>query len=249
MFPKLKVNPHLKLFRLIGVNGDKYTTKLSDFYEEKKRIYLLSLMICLPPIIVLSGFFYFILRDQFHILLIVLTSLFILGFFIIALPAYLTSQRETAKMEKELFHDIETHLTELANQDFFSKDAKAKRLLNQEFQIAKLQPVKQEHIQQILQNEKLSYTTLYYRHLKTKEIVKKQVVFYEKQPLKPIVLATIFLQDDSKRFLIQVQIPVEFELVNGLVSEQIVYLDKSDYIVNPKILIDQYHFRKLYQSK
>ncbi|MGY3765197.1 hypothetical protein ACWOAH_01370 [Vagococcus vulneris] len=250
MFPK-KCNYHnLALFPIIGVNSETYHDEFNTIYQEKILLFKASLILTMPIIIVLTFFFYFHFHPSF-LLTIALLFLFIFtSFLAVAYPIYRFLTTELRQKEQTIKKEIDTHLTELANQDFFSKNARAKRLLNSEFQLIKLQPVKKSDINIINENQKISSQTINYYHLSNlANIVKTKTCFYEQQPLKPIVLATILLLDSEKKFRLQATIPLEFELVNGLVSEQITYLQKDGYIVNPKILIDQYHFREIYVQR
>lgn len=249
MFPKKTTYDYLKLFPLIGVSNKKYHHQLIEYFKQKKNFYQLAVSFIIPTVLVLATFFYFYFNLSILNGILVTFGLIFLSFFIISVPIYYAASRPIIRKEQQLANEIDTHLTELANQGFFSKDAKARRLLNQEFQIVKLGPVRHQDIHLILNNEKLSFCEFSFLNRLTKQVIKKKTIFYEKQPLKPIILVTLYLLDETKHFEQQVTFPIEFELVNGLVSEQIVFLDKEDYIVNPKIFIDSYHFRKLYQLK
>ena len=172
----------------------------------------------------------------------------LISFYIICVPVYHSISKAVKEKEKSLFQEVDEHLSELASQQFFSKDSKAKRLLNQEFELVKLQPLSSKKINLILDNESLATQTIDFYDKASKEVLKNLTIFYEEQPLKPIALATVNFIGKDKSFSVQAQIPIEYELVNGLVSEQLIYFDKNDYVVNPTVYIDRYHFNDLYQS-
>ncbi|AQP52958.1 hypothetical protein CBF34_05780 [Vagococcus penaei] len=250
MFPKKSDFKNLELFPIIGVNADNYLNEIEDIYQEKIKFFKMSLLLIFPIIIVLTFFFYnhfklSLLMTGFYLVLLLLTS-----FFMISIPIYRYLTADLRFQENNLKETIDTHLTELANQEYFTKNARAKRLLNQEFQLIKLQPVKKTDINMIKWNEKISSKTMSFYHIeKTTDLIKETHCFYQNRPLKPIVLVTIAIQDKQHKFRTWTTLPIEFELVDGLVSEQITFLEKDDYIVNPKILIDRYHFRELYDNR
>ncbi|MGO3733096.1 MAG: hypothetical protein ACTJHC_07925 [Vagococcus sp.] len=248
MFPKKATYDHLSLLTLIGVNIDKYHHRLDGIYMLKKMYFKLSLILIVPIIIVLSFFSIVHFKTPWWSFFLYLFGICLISYFIVAIPVYHSLIKPCTLKELDVFSDVDHHLTELANQAYFSKDAKAKRLLNQEFELVTLRVVKSHHLDMILENDKLTAVPIKCIDKNTHETVKSTMIFYESKPLKPIVLATINFLDHQKKFNRQITVPIEFELVRGLVSEQITYFDKSKYLVNPMIYIDANHFQDIFQS-
>ncbi|HCM88685.1 MULTISPECIES: hypothetical protein [Vagococcus] len=247
MLPSQSDYKNLHLFNIINVNNDNYYKKLTTYFEEKKSFFKISIILDIPIVFVLALFSTIHFKSCWWLFFIYFLIIFIISFFIICLPVYSSLVKTTKEKEKTLFNEVDKHLTELANQNYFSEEAKAKRLLNQEFELIKIQPLSSSRINLILNNQKLASQAVDFYHKKTNDIDYSTTIFFEQQPLKPVALATINFIGPDKNFSIQAQIPIEYELVNGLVSEQIVYFDKTDYIVNPTIYIDRQHFNEIYK--
>lgn len=248
MLPNLKDYENLHLFELINVNNDNYYKRLADYYEEKKLLFKMAIAIDVPIVFVLAMFSTIHFKNPWWAFFMYFLIIFFFSFFIICLPVYHSISKSIKQNEDLLCQEVDEHLSELATQNFFSKDAKAKRLLNQEFELIKLQPLSSRKINLILENQSLATQAIDFYDKQTSEVKKSITCFYEQQPLKPIALATVNFLGEDKVFSIQAQIPIEYELVNGLVSEQLIYFDKTDYIVNPTVYIDRYHFNELYQA-
>ncbi|MEG0254285.1 hypothetical protein [Vagococcus sp.] len=249
MLPTQSDYENLHLFQIIDVKTKKYNKKLIDYFEEKKTFFKLSIILDIPIVFVLSMFGTLHFKTPWWSFFLYFIIIFIISFFIICLPVYASLTKSIKEQEKKLFQEIDEHLSELANQNYFSKDSKAKRLLNQEFELVKVQPLSSKNINQILNNKNLSSQRIDFYDKKNNSIYKRKIIFFENRPLKPVALATINLLGKDKSLSIQVQIPIEYELVHGLVSEQLVYFDKNSYYVNPIIYIDTQHFYELYQDK
>ena len=248
MLPKQKDYNNLHLFEIIKVKNESYYDKLASYYEEKKVLFKISIILDIPIVFVLATFSTIHFKNPWWAFFMYFIVIFIISFFIICIPVYHSISKSVKEKEDYLFNEVDEHLTELATQQFFSKDSKAKRLLNQEFELVMLQPLSSKKINLILDNQSLAAQTIDFYDKTTQEVKKSITCFYEEQPLKPIALATINLLGSDKSFSIQAQIPIEYELVNGLVSEQLIYFDKEDYLVNPTVYIDRHHFYDLYQS-
>ena len=248
MLPVQEDYKNLHLFEIIKVTNDIYYQKLANYYEEKKVLFKISVILDIPIVFVLSMFSTIHFKNPWWAFFVYFSIVALISFYIICVPVYHSISKTVKEKEKALFQEIDEHLSELAIQQFFSKDSKAKRLLNQEFELVKLQPLSSKKINLILDNHSLATQTIDFYDKTSKEVLKTLTIFYEEQPLKPIALATVNFIGTDKSFSIQAQIPIEYELVNGLVSEQLIYFDKKDYLVNPTVYIDRYHFNDLYQS-
>lgn len=248
MLPSLSDYENLHLFQIIDVKTEKYNQKLANFYEEKQTFFKLSIILDIPIVLVLAIFGTLHFKTPWWSFFIYFFIVFIVSFFIICLPVYASLTKTIKEQEKNLFLEIDEHLSELANQNYFSKDSKAKRLLNQEFELVKVQPLSSKNINQILNNRNVSSQRIDFYDKKAKSIYKRKTIFFENRPLKPVALATVNLLGKDKSLSIQVKLPIEYELVHGLVSEQLVYFDKNNYYVNPIIYIDTQHFNELYQE-
>ncbi len=248
MLPKKSEYTNLNLFQIINVNNDNYYKKLDSYFEEKKILFKLSIILDIPIVFVLSLFSTLHFQNPWWCFFTYFSLIFIISFFIICLPTYASLIKPIKEKEVKLFNNVDNHLTELANQNYFSKDSRAKRLLNQEFELVKIQPLSSNKINRILNNQKLSTQTINLFDKNKQMIIKKKPIFFENRPLKPVALVTINFLNKDKTLSIQAQIPLEYELVHGLVSEQLVYFDKRGYIVNPTVYIDTQHFNELYQD-
>lgn len=248
MLPKQKDYDNLHLFEIISVNNENYYNKLLSYYEEKKTLFKISLILDIPIVFVLSMFSTIHFKNPWWAFFMYFLIIFVISFFIICIPVYHSISKSVKEKEEALFLEVDEHLSELATQNYFSKDSKAKRLLNQEFELVKLQPLSSKKINLILDNQSLATQTIDFYDKSSQEIKESITIFYEEQPLKPIALATVNFLGEDKAFSIQAQIPIEYELVNGLVSEQLIYFDKENYLVNPTAYIDRQHFYDLYQS-
>lgn len=239
---------NLYLFDIIQVSNEKYRNSLIQYYEEKKILFKVSVILDIPIVFVLSMFSTIHFKNPWWAFFMYFFIIFLISFFIICIPVYHSISKSIKEKERKLFQEVDEHLSELATQNYFSKEAKAKRLLNQEFELVKLQPLSSKKINLILENQSLASQTIDFRNKETEEVERSVTIFYEQQPLKPIALATVNFLGADKTFSIQAQIPIEYEIVNGLVSEQLIYFDKDDYVVNPTVYIDRYHFHELYQA-
>ena len=248
MLPVQEDYQNLHLFELIKVKNDTYYQNLTSYYEEKKILFRISIILDIPIVFVLSMFSTIHFKNPWWAFFMYFFIISLISFYIICLPVYHSISKSVKEKEKALFQEVDEHLSELASQQFFSTDSKAKRLLNQEFELVKLQPLSSKKINLILDNQSLATQTIDFYDKTSKDVLKSITIFYEEQPLKPIALATVNFIGADKTFSVQAQIPIEYELVNGLVSEQLIYFDKSDYVVNPTVYIDRYHFNELYQS-
>lgn len=240
---------NLDLLTLVQINIDKYLTRFDDYDSEKNMLFKLSLTLLLPIVSVISFFCLFHFNTPWWSFLLYAIPTAILSFFFVSFPVYRALVKPMEHNEQNLCIEIDEHLTELAKQNYFSKDSKAKRLLNQEFQLVKLEPVNANQVNLILNNQTLATKTFDTINIITKEVVSSSTLFYEQRPMAPIILATIKFLGPDKKFSRRVTVPIEFELVRGLVSEQITYLDKENYIVNPMIYIDFDHFQEIYESE
>ncbi|MDT2833707.1 hypothetical protein P7H70_06525 [Vagococcus carniphilus] len=249
MLPKQSDYENLHLFPIIKVSNENYLKQLNQYFEEKKSFFKISIILDFPIVLVLSIFGTLHFKTPWWTFFIFFIIIFIISFFIICLPVYASLTKSIKEKEKKLFNDVDEHLTELAGQNYFSKESKAKRLLNQEFELVKIQPLSSNKINRILNNQKVSTQKISFFDKKSKQILKESTLFFEDRPLKPVALATINFLGKDKTLSIQAQVPIEYELVHGLVSEQLVYFDKDDYLVNPIVYIDTQHFNELYQDQ
>lgn len=248
MLPTQSDYDNLQLFDLFDISNEDYYQKLMAYYEEKKFLFKLSIVLDIPIVFVLAIFSTIHYKNPWWAFFIYFIGIFIISFFIICIPVYHSITKSLKEKEQQLFLEVDTHLSQLASDNYFSKDSKAKRLLNQEFELVKLQPLSSKNINLILENQSLATQRIDFYDKTSQEIKQSTTIFYEQQPLKPIALATFNFIGADKTFSIQAKIPIEYELVNGLVSEQLIYFDKDNYVVNPTVYIDRYHFYDLYQS-
>lgn len=248
MLPTQSDYDNLQLFDLFDVSNEEYYQKLVAYYEEKKFLFKLSIILDIPIVFVLALYSTITFKNPWWAFFIYFSGIFIISFFIICIPVFHSITKGVKEKEQQLFLNVDTHLSQLANDNYFSNDSKAKRLLNQEFELVKLQPLSSKNINLILENQSLATQKVDFYDKSSQELKKSVTLFYEQQPLKPIALATFNFLGTDNTFSIQAKIPIEYELVNGLVSEQLIYFDKDTYIVNPTVYIDRYHFYELYQT-
>ena len=248
MFPSKSDYKNLALLELIKLDTAKYYDKLNDYYEEKKMLFKVSIILDIPIVFVLALFSTIHFNNPWWAFFLYFFSIALISFFVVCIPVYYSISKSIKEKEQHLFQEVDQELSTLAQENFFSNESKAKRLLNQEFELVKLQPLSSKNINLILDNLSLATQTIDMYDKSTAEIKKSITVFYEQQPLKPIALATVNFLGKDKTFSVQAKIPIEYELVNGLVSEQLIYFEKDNYYVNPTVYIDRFHFNDLYQA-
>ena len=250
MFPKKETYKNIELLDFLKINSQNYTNEFEHIYKQKKRYYNISLIFFVPVSLVLSFFVvlnYAMPAWAYPICLIIFS---ILSFLFISLPIYHSFLKSCTREEENICLRIDEHLSELAKQEFFSKDAKVKRLLNQEFELIALTSVDRDDLNLILENQSLSTTNCPVINLTNPELKQSKRIFYENRSLNPIILVKLnLINRTTKKLSKQLVLPVEFELVRGLVSEQIIYFKKENYIVNPRLYVDADNFKYLYVSE
>ena len=250
VFPKKETYKNIELLDFLHINSQNYTDAFEKIYQQKKRYFFISLLFFIPVSLTLTLFMVLNFSTYWWSSPLYFTIFSILGFFMISLPIYHSFIKSCTLEEEKVCQKIDEHLSDIAKQEFFIKDAKARRLLNQEFELIALTSVQREDINLILDNKALSTTSCPIVNLNTPEFKESKRIFYENRPLKPIILVKInLINRTTRRLSKQFVVPIEFELVRGLVSEQIIYFEKDDYIVNPYIHIDADNFKHLYVEK
>lgn len=246
MFPKKTTYHNLTLFHLISLNPEEYESEFSQIYREKKYYYILSLILICPIVLVIAVFGTLHFKSPWWMFFVYSLLSFWISFFVMSLPVYRTLTTGIKEREMALCHKIDEKLTLLAQEGAFSKEAKAKRLLNQEFNLVKLEPVRQHHLNMIQYNQSLTSVEAYLTNNKDMTDMKSLSIIYEKKTLSPIILATLHLIDRENKTSYQLTVPLEFKLVNSIISEQLTYLNTDNYWLNPIIYIDEEHFMSLY---
>lgn len=250
MFPKKETYHNIELLDFLKINNEKYVDAFEAIYQQKKHYYKISLIFFVPVSLVLSFFMVINQSMPAWSFPLYLLGFSILGFLFISLPIYHSFLKSCTYEEQKVGILIDEHLSDLAKQEFFSKDAKAKRLLNQEFELIALTSIERDDLNLILENKSLSTTNCPIINLSNPDFKQSKRIFYENRPLNPIILVKLNLVNrTTKKLSKQLVMPIEFELVRGLVSEQIIYFKKDNYIVNPRIYIDADNFKYLYVSE
>lgn len=247
MIPKKIKHDNLSIFKLINVNNDQYTNKINEYFEQKKVFFYIALSFMVPIVIVMSGF----LVKQFHTpwwsYFIYMLCLSPISFFILSQPIYFALTKELIEDEDTTCLEVDSHLSELASQEFFTKDARARRFLNQEFKIVALTHVTEHDLNLIENNKNLTSVNFKIISIDEPKEEREMTAFYQSRTLSPIILAKITLfNKQTKQFSSEFIVPLEFTRVRGLVSEQLTYLEKDDYIINPMLYIDYDHFNEIY---
>lgn len=250
MFPRKETYKNINLLDFLNINSKHYTDEFDDIYRQKKNYFYLSLIFFIPVSLILTIFVMINFPVPWWLSPIVFILFSIIGFFFISLPMYQSFIKECTEAEKYICQRVDEHLSELAKQNFFTKDAKVKRLLNQEFELIALTSATREDLNVIMQNKSLSTAVCPIMTLNNPQFKQTKHIFFENRPLNPVILAKInLINRTTKRLSKQIILPIEFELVRGLVSEQIIFLSKDNYIVNPYLHIDADNFKLLYVSE
>ncbi|MGX6970725.1 hypothetical protein [Vagococcus bubulae] len=247
MFPKKETYKNIELLDFLKINSQNYTDEFDAIYQQKKNYFYLSLIFFIPVSLILTFFVIIDLSMPWWSLPLFLIIFSLMGFFFISLPLYQSFIKECLIAEKYVCERVDAHLSELAKQEFFSKDAKIKRLLNQEFELIALTSATREDLNVILDNQSLTTANCPIININNPDYRQTKRIFFEKRPLSPVIVIKInLINRTTKKLSKQIILPIEFELVRGLVSEQIIFFEKDNYLVNPYIHIDADNFKLLY---
>lgn len=249
VFPKKETYKNIELLDFLNINSKHYTDEFNAIYQTKKNYFYLSLIFFIPVSLILTIFMMVDFPVPWWSFPIFLLFFSALGFLFISLPIYQSFIKECLEEEQYVCQRIDEHLSELAKQEFFTKDAKVKRMLNQEFELIALTSATREDLNIILQNQSLTTANCPIYTINNPQFKQTKRIFFEQKPLNPVILVKLnLINRTTKRLSKQVILPIEFELVRGLVSEQIIFLEKENYLVNPSIHIDADNFKHLYVS-
>lgn len=247
VFPKKETYKNIELLDFLNINSQNYTDEFELIYQHKKTYFYLSLIFVIPVSLILTIFVMVDFPFPWWSAPIFLILFSIMGFFFISMPIYQSFIKECQEAEKYVGQKVDEHLSELAKQEFFSKDAKVKRLLNQEFELIALTSATRDDLNIILENQSLTTATCPIINKNNPEYKQSKRIFYEKRPLNPVIMVKLnLINRTTKKLTKQIILPIEFELVRGLVSEQIIFFEKENYLVNPLIHIDADNFKFLY---
>lgn len=249
MLPKKATFKHLDILQFLNIDTHDFLEDIEKVYIKKRHYFYVSLTFILPLAIVLASFAVYKFNQPWWSFIIFFIFVSIMSFFIVSNPIYQAFIKTCEEEENLIRESIDQKLTTLAINNYFTKEAKAQRLLNQEFDVISLTTVSGSDLTSIEDNKALSVAQAPILNLEKQKADGTCFCFYEHRTLSPVILAKINLYDPkTNKFNKQIRIPIEFELVRGLVSEQIIYFKQESYIINPKLLVDVDHFQELYHS-